>query len=96
MWKVYWYGYYLKSNHLHCNLTSLEGRKNTDRGRSRQNTFGATPFQPMENALCDIKRALQKGHVRSFAEKSRDSDPKDPLVARLKMYFCILNLIYCF
>ena len=32
-----------------------------------------TPFKSKENALFDIKRALQKGHVCYCAEK--DSDP---------------------
>ena len=44
---------------------------------------GTTPFKSQENALFDIKKALQKRHFCSFAEKGRGPDPEDPLVARL-------------
>ena len=30
------------------------------------------------NALFDIKKTLQNGHFRSFAEKARGLDPQDP------------------
>ena len=45
--------------------------------------YGATPFQPKENALIDILRALQKGHFCSFAEKAAVRSPGPPLVAHL-------------
>ena len=58
---------------------SLHGKgKNGDRGRSPRKIFATTPFKSNENALFDIKRALQKRHCRSFAEKGRVPDPKDP------------------
>ena len=37
--------------------------------------FGTMPFQSKENALFDIKRALQRGHSY-FAEKGRGPDPR--------------------
>jgi len=56
--------------------------KNGSRRRSSQEVFGTTPFQTKESAIFDIERALQ-GDFRSFAEKGRGPDPKNPLVARL-------------
>ena len=48
-----------------------------------QGIFAIMPFQCKENALFNKKRALQKSHFRSFAEKGRGSVPQDPQVARL-------------
>jgi len=42
-----------------------------------QKIFGTTTFLSEENALFDIKRALQKGHLRPFAEKGRVPDHQD-------------------
>ena len=39
--------------------------------------------QSKESAFFDIKRALQNGHFRSFAEKGRGPEPQSPLAARL-------------
>ena len=44
--------------------------------------FVTTPFQFTENSLFDKKRALQKEHFRSFAEKGRISDSQDRQVTR--------------
>ena len=53
------------------------------RGRPLRKVFRTTPLSSKENALCDIERTLQKGHLCSFANKGRDPDPQDlPLVAR--------------
>ena len=46
-------------------------------GESPQKVFGTTPFQFKENTLFDIKRAVQKGEVCSFAEKGRGPDHKE-------------------
>ena len=73
---------FLKSNDPNCILFSRKRRRKGGRGCSPQKMFGATPFQSKKNALFDIKRALQKGHFRSFAEKGRDLDTYNPLVAR--------------
>ena len=52
--------------------------KNGGWGQSLQKTFGTTPFQSKENALFEIKRALQRGNLCSLAEKGRGQDPQDP------------------
>ena len=53
-------------------FNSNEGK--TGDGGGPQNIFESKSFQSRESALFDIKRALQKGEFRSFAEKGRDTD----------------------
>ena len=49
---------------------------NGGRRRGLQKILGSRPFQSEENFLFDIKRVLQKGHFRSFAERGRNPDPQ--------------------
>ena len=39
--------------------------------------FGTTSFKSKESALFTIKKALQKGHFHSFAEKGSGPDPQN-------------------
>ena len=53
-------------------------KKIGSQGLSPWKTFGTTAFSSKKNALFDIRKALQKGCFRSFAEKGRSPDTKDP------------------
>ena len=70
---------------MQCLLTAKKGKWGL--GVKPQKMFGTTPFQSNEDALFDIKKALQKGHFGSFAEKGRDPEPQDPLIAPLTYAF---------
>ena len=72
MWEVSWYGY-SEVNGPHCNL--FQGNDEKSRlGAKLPGIFGGTPFNLRKTRLFDIKRALQKGHVCSFAEKGKAPD----------------------
>ena len=59
-------------------------------GREAPENFQNNAFSILEKPLCDIERALQKGHFCSFAEKDRVLEPQDTLVARLDINYLLL------
>ena len=57
-------------------FSGKEGK--TGAGGEPPRKFGRPLLSIFGRALFDIKRALQKGNFRSFAEKGRGPDPQDP------------------
>ena len=64
--------------------TSRQSRgKKGGRERYPGNFSASCPFSLRETPFLYIERALQKGYSCSFAEKSKNPDPKNPLIVRL-------------